>query len=815
LTLIAGAGRKGPNSGFTRSQYFAEDFYFDKLDIQTIIGSDGTNGSTNSITFKFTIMEPLGLSLLNRLIKAAAEVENGDGKNNYLEMPYCIQLDFFGYPDAGLESGTMFPEGQPFLIPGMTKFLPFKFIAMDIKTGARGTEYNCEAIPFGANAFQEVIGAVPANFEVQAKDLDSFFDSATDAELEKIIGERDEALRKAEQAAKDIRASGRSATEDQIRDAIDARKAAEDKLRGEGDDNTYKVNSFVSAYNSWQVSMAKKGQADSFDQIRVEFAEQIRAQGRLVQDEVQPAKNTPQTDRGKPGDGASAKHQVLANAGKKTNGPKFDSSKFAVTAGTQVVEVINTMMKQTDYWREQFVNPVQGPAKDDSKETPLEETIPVVRAWKIIPQVILTSLDAKLGRYHFIATYYVIVHVKYNRKHPMARRAWPAGWHRTYEYLYTGKNTDVIDWQLNFACTFMTSVPADAASKSATQGQVAGEDPNAPGNDNYDSKAYAELTSSSAGGSNKKIQAGQGVNPNMYKLENDNIRNSIGGNARKDSKSQIAGSVFQSLYGESVDMIQIEPLTIIGDPGFIKQDEIFSNPSNDGRTLALTTQDLINGTNAYADENAAMINLDGAEVHVLLIFRSPSDFDDNTGLVSTPPEYQSSIVSGLYMVNQVTSEFSGGKFTQKLTLIRLADQDQELAQALAHLNYRTESTDDQNKDTGPSSGGESGRGDPENPTKDDNDPSDAQTQSTDQDPNNDDGPYEDGNSGNTNNRTTYDDFGTEITVNDQGYTVQTVSTDGAVSGYDAFGTPVSGRQDFASGNNNDLQSWRNAVDIFG
>jgi hypothetical protein len=105
-------------------------------------------------------------------------------------------------------------------------------------------------------------------------------------------------------------------------------------------------------------------------------------------------------------------------------------------------------------------------------------------------------------------------------------------------------------------------------------------------------------------------------------------------------------------------------LKVLGDPDYIKQDEVF------GGTLA----DLNIATVPSADPRLlpgnGSLTMDAGALYVQVLFRTPIDIDESTGFMKFDSNYQHSVFSGLYMVNRVHSSFRDGKFTQELYLIR-------------------------------------------------------------------------------------------------------------------------------------------------
>lgn len=136
------------------------------------------------------------------------------------------------------------------------------------------------------------------------------------------------------------------------------------------------------------------------------------------------------------------------------------------------------------------------------------------------------------------------------------------------------------------------------------------------------------------------------------------------GGATAKGDSQNAQSAVQGIYTSAGgDMITLK-LQIIGDPHFIKQDDLFINPK-----LVDDSQQFVPGTGS--------LNMDRGELFCYVTFKSPSDFSDQTGLynLNSKEKYYVSEFSGYYKILRVESEFRNGKFTQNVEMIRQPKQD--------------------------------------------------------------------------------------------------------------------------------------------
>ena len=103
-------------------------------------------------------------------------------------------------------------------------------------------------------------------------------------------------------------------------------------------------------------------------------------------------------------------------------------------------------------------------------------------------------------------------------------------------------------------------------------------------------------------------------------------------------------------------------IKIIGDPEFIKTDDIFYNVGN---------VESIGPDETHAPDGSIL--MDRGDIFVLITWKTPVDIDfENTGLPDFQ-RYQYSVFDGVFKVVKVNSEFKGGKFEQNIELIRFHD----------------------------------------------------------------------------------------------------------------------------------------------
>jgi len=141
-----------------------------------------------------------------------------------------------------------------------------------------------------------------------------------------------------------------------------------------------------------------------------------------------------------------------------------------------------------------------------------------------------------------------------------------------------------------------------------------------------------------------------------------------GGAAISSPAVQVARMFNEAIVNNQTDMISME-LTVLGDPYYLADSGVgnYSSPA---------------AARGYTSDGS--MDYQRSEVEVLVNFRTPIDYNDETGGVIFPSTGGKPIgeFSGLYKVLKATNAFSGGKFTQVLSLLRRRKQDETNTTAL-------------------------------------------------------------------------------------------------------------------------------------
>lgn len=627
--LISSAGRYRE----VRDKNFAEDFYFDSFKVSTVIGMNANTRGSNAITMDFSIVEPYGMTLLDRIMHISM---NELAAKNYLDIPYLLRLEFFGQDD----------QGNYKKLTEHTKNFPIKLVSFKIKASVKGSEYAIQAVPFNHGANLESIQSLKTRMEITADTVKTFFDSTETAP--KGNSTLDDTSRKEAERINNGAGGGRgtaafAARDPRIIGATPVEETASSPL------------SFTAAYNAWNIAATKSNDAKVADTIKFVIDKDI-ANSKIADPKSTTVKRSGASDANK-----EAKSQEGKSAA------TLDTSKVvhSFEAGTTVNEVINAIIPNCEY----FLKQVKDPSKDaktqvqdgSASDATVQEQSKPLQVWKIIPSIKLSEFDTERNVWGKQVTFYVKKYESFQQRDPRLPKSPPPNAVKRYDYFYTGKNTSVINFDIDFNALYFTAAQIDRTNTETTAGAQA----RAPGSDADGSTKVGGKTGFGAG--EKKVNTGS------------QMQTGVGG-ANNRSETQNAQSALQSIYTSAAgDMINLK-LQIIGDPHFIKQDDLYIAPD------MTTIQSGDSGS--FVTPQVQSLNMDNGEIYCYVTFKTPGDFNDTTGmydLTNTNP-YHTSEFSGYYKVLTVDSEFRQGKFTQTLTLIRYPMQDSPNVSASKNSN---------------------------------------------------------------------------------------------------------------------------------
>lgn len=641
---------------------FLEDFFIENLSITTVIGLNAKSKASNAIEISFAIIEPYGMSLLDRLMSACQYPDGATGQPsgtaNYIEQPYLLQIDFMSDVNESQKSNVI-----------TSKRVAIRITELKIKPGSGGTEYKCRAIPFNHSAFQQTVAAVPINLSINASTVGEYFDSQDELSKVFAVGNNIDVERTESELNKWINEWNpeNPPTEAEI-------NAQREKIKSSV---SYSVKSLPAAYNAYMSGIGKGKKFELPPNLINIVVDPTISKSRIVDETRQDTKAVPLTETNK------SIVSTITGAGSSTDFKK--TGVFNVHAGTDIPTLIDRVLMSSEYIKNQVDDfnksvEVANQSQAATNFTPglvgvqggggvlqpdVVDRNEVIQRYKfldwykIVPQVYLNGFDKKANAWSKVVCYSIIPYRTANAYHPDFKKTKiiKSKLVREYNYLYTGLNQDIVSFDIDFDSTYFTSIGTFQAEKIRGK-DFAGADIEVL-DKNQNTTTNAETPST------LPISIRPVNNPQQESAYKSN----------QDPKDFSVASLSKSIYTSSRgDMLNIK-LKIIGDPAFIKQDDIYYNPmSPDYKDSIPSPSD----TSPPVNPVTGQIVFDAEQVFVGLNVKNAVDIDDSTGIVNkqvllSNGRYTNGAFSGVYKITMVRSEFSKGKFEQTLDLIRMPD----------------------------------------------------------------------------------------------------------------------------------------------
>jgi hypothetical protein len=327
------------------------------------------------------------------------------------------------------------------------------------------------------------------------------------------------------------------------------------------------------------------------------------------------------------------------NRKKVTHNP--NSKGFTFSQGTTIVTAITEVLLQSEY----CTNNIKSKA---------EKPTGMIDWFRIETEVRNNGKEDGRGRPAREITFKIVKYKVHSSKitHPSAKPDYNSllsNVVKVYDYIYTGKNTEVLNFNINIKYGFFTTVFADQnklESRNLYRDQIqgAGREEN-----KNDYSATNPAASSDADTALPQAQTGQILDR----------RNDPGGTDAVDPLRLLSKTFHEALLNSPEEMV-IAEIEVMGDPYYL----IASGTGN-------------YSSSRYQGDNetpTGEIDYQSGEVDVLVNFRTPVDINESTGLVDFGSTEVAQGFSGLYHVIRVENKFSQGKFTQVLHAVRRQKQ---------------------------------------------------------------------------------------------------------------------------------------------
>lgn len=564
-----------------RNDYFSLDYYIDNIELRSEITCKGVGLAHNVNSVRMTIIEPNGITLIQNLDKAAEQFLGNvsEKQQKFSTQIYLLVIRFYGYDEQGnlIRGGIKKPNQTSEPNAFVEKWYPLQIENITFKVASKAVEYQltATAVPYYIGASQGR-GSIPFNIELSGQTL------------------------------KDILAgpavySASPTTSTQAPPKADATNTPKKTVR----------SGLMAALNEYQRDLVKQKIYDIPDEYEVEFVIDSLASAKVTSTSGLDKSATSMSTVG------TASDQKLP--AKQSMDP--NSRVEGATAGMQIVQFIDTLLRNSSYIKDQQVvkiNDSTGKVEPTGVKTTNTSWYKI--GFEVTPKI-SAGIDKQRNDYAYKIKYTISPYKLSQLYSPYFNVPLPTGTHKQYRYWFTGQNDAVIDYTETFNNLYYAVLSgADYSNRSSNN------------------VAYLKRQYQTASG-----QASQGASGKT---------NEPGANAA------------DQLYSPG-DLGECE-ITIVGDPAWLQQGETAAG-------LRKTDPDYFK---AFLADGT--INFDSQQILFEVGFNTPDDYNLATGLIEPNwgkldvdvQKYYSTRKQGLaqitrtYLATSVTSHFVKGKFTQ-------------------------------------------------------------------------------------------------------------------------------------------------------
>lgn len=583
-------GVKVDSSGESAVQNFnklspgALDLFIDNVEIESIIAPNEQTGPATATKVRFEIFEPYSA---NGFIEAIHVAAVAAGWTGYLNASYLLKIDFLGYPDSVTE-----PVADAKVI-NATKYIPIKLTGSEMEISENGTRYRCSAIPYN-EAAHGVPNQIFTDISFSGDDVGS------------VLVNLFESLNKSTE------------TREQKEKTAEAARA-------------------VDKYEIYFPESPKENQAIKLDSnlkkndiAGAKINENLRSNNIYKFPPIEESPNATPAGAGR-GSADDPRRTDAPPPGTQKKTPQIQFSK-----GANITEIIEVVIRDSHFLKE-ILEDVEK-AKDADG---------MINYFQIMINTIPGVMDSTTNQQKFIYQYIVVPYKVHFSKLPGQEKSSYKAENmkryikREYNYLYTGKNTDVLGFRLNFNNLFFQA----AVPKMANSDQSGTADAAAAAGTAKLSQPTGAASSASASQLDVSATRSDG---------NASSSNGKGQSPQTDPYFKIAELAHKSIL-ESVNLLT-GTIEILGDPFYLAT----SGMGNYFPQLK---------DNASTADGEASPNT--GPVVVRINFRNPIDIDNTTGFVRFSDKVP---FSGIYQVLKCNNSFKDGVFKQTLSLMRYPGQ---------------------------------------------------------------------------------------------------------------------------------------------
>lgn len=628
-----------------QTNFGKHDFFLDNLTFETLIGYQSSK-ATNVSTVQFDVYEPYSIGLFMNALQYAAV---GSGFDNWREAPFLLTIEFRGNKETGLMTK----------VPFSARHIPITLTTVNIKANEQGCRYMINAFATQGAALTSEFAKLKTDATIKGKTVQEVLQTGEQS-LQNVVNRLlQEYVTRGEVKVADQIVILFPKEEDMPSSGPMATVAADTVTVNKATINPQVTPQSTELYKKIGVNATTLQQSAS--SVNALGAASLGYSYKRKGDAAPGNEN----DTWDPFTESWIRGKLVSN---------INEGVFKFNQDMDIPTVINQILLTSSYAEKALAANNIDPATGmrtwwridtqtffvDSKEN-LAKTgkSPRINVYKVIPFKVHPS---KVG----------VVNTNVDGIDKIKKQTV-----KRYDYLFTGKNTEVISFDIDYSIGFANALAADGYKKSI---DVALGKKNATGDDNK----KADLAANQTG---EKPEKKSGSQPTQVTLGNTGTSFSNKGGGGQDTEVQLAGRIFHDAITNPVDMINLE-LEIIGDPYWIAN-------SGMGNYVAKS----VPGVKDLHKDGS--VNWQTSEVDVTVNFRTPIDINNITGMydfrganhtdMTKDPKAGPAVgFTGNYCINTVTNYFRQGTFRQKLKGFRRSNQEkQKVVPASKSVNTST------------------------------------------------------------------------------------------------------------------------------
>ena len=609
------------------------EYYIDDFEMDAVVAPNPNTRVSLGTSLRFTVTEPYSMgNFIQAIITAAAAA----GYSSYTNAPFCIRIDFNGWNLDGTTDANNLQ--RPI-------FIPIKFVNMDFNVSGQGSKYEVKAIPMSESGLADDVNTINTQIRSNGTLLhqvletnDNSLTNAINGQIESL--EESSALSKFDRYVICFPKNPTSLVNALKTGTIDesafttSPEEQEAQRTGAGANNPRLRSSFNPKIVTIQQS------TDTYAVLK-SFAENTDLMNEIGLSPLNEDTNAPGNTSEAEAGAVVNPDTNLVDTTSVAAQPATVSRDFQFSQGEQITSIIERMVLQSKY----------------AAERSTEGATNGLNKWfRIDTQVFIDDSDStekQVGRKPKVYVYSIVPY-EVDEAVTMSPNSAPANTKglresaiKEYNYIYTGKNEDVLNFDINFNNAFLMTATSDfGMGAGAIMDVNAGK--TASTQDNNPSGASAKKDSDRK--TNDEAQPAVALKNRLA----DPV-----GTLSNDVRRQIAEHFHDRITNMNVDMVTAE-MEIMGDPFFLPQQTGNYTAPNSGRPGL--SQD---GTMEYTQ----------GPVICVVNFKTPFDYQVTGATMEMPQAVPG--FSGLFQIWAVTNNFSAGKFTQTLKMIRRRGQDDE------------------------------------------------------------------------------------------------------------------------------------------